>query len=65
MSNIQYTYVKNRSQFGKWCNFSEQDKLEVDINPDKTLMHEYIRIDPMTQGTQCGKNYSVHEVMKI
>lgn len=59
---IQQVFTKNRGQFGKWCNFTDHDKLEVDIKPDRTLMHEYIRLDPVTQGTQCGKKYASHEV---
>ncbi|XP_044001615.1 dynein axonemal intermediate chain 2 [Aphidius gifuensis] len=61
-NNIEYAYVKSRSQFGKWCNFSESDKIEIDIKPEKNFMNEYIRIDPVTQGTQCGKIYSHHDV---
>lgn len=62
IENTQYAYLKTRAQFGKWCNFSEYNKVEVDIKSDKSLMHDYIRVDPVTSATQCSKNYSVHEV---
>lgn len=59
---VQYIYTKNRSQFGKWCDFSDCDKIEIDIKSDRTLINNYIRLDPVTQGSQCDKIYSSHEV---
>ncbi|XP_034947678.1 dynein intermediate chain 3, ciliary [Chelonus insularis] len=58
----QYVYTKNRGQFGRWCNFTEQDKVEVDIKPDKSLMNNFIRLDPVTAGTQCSKTFAAHEI---
>ncbi|XP_043284269.1 dynein intermediate chain 3, ciliary isoform X2 [Venturia canescens] len=58
----EQVYVKHRMQFGKWCNFEENDALEVDIKPNASLMHEFVRIDPVTEGTQCSKSYSSHEI---
>ncbi|XP_033311162.1 dynein intermediate chain 2, axonemal isoform X2 [Bombus bifarius] len=60
--NMQYTYTKKRLQFGKQCNFTNYDKVEADIKPHAESMTHYIQIDPVTQGTQCSKIYSVHEV---
>lgn len=65
LENTQYAYLKTRSQFGKWYSFSEHNKLEVDIKSDKSLMRDYIRVDPVTRTTQCSKNFSVHEVLYI
>lgn len=62
MDNNQYCYEKKRWQFGKKCNFSECDKLDVDIKSDPTLGQNFIRMDPITQGTQDSKIYAVHEV---
>ena len=59
----QYVYVKKRSQFGKRCYFGDCDKLEVDIKSDPTLAGNYIRLDPVTRGTQCSKVYAAHEVL--
>lgn len=56
-------YVKSRMQFGKWCNFEEHDALEVDIKSNSSMMHDYVRIDPVSGGTQCSKIYSAHEVV--
>ena len=58
----QYCYAKKRWQFGKCCHFSERDKIEVDIKSDASLGHNFIRMDPVTQGTQCNKIYASHEV---
>ncbi|XP_033209983.1 dynein intermediate chain 2, axonemal [Belonocnema kinseyi] len=58
----QYSYEKKRWQFGKWCNFSEYEKTEVDIKSDASFGQNFIRIDPVTQGTQCNKTYAAHEV---
>nr|XP_034190181.1 dynein intermediate chain 2, axonemal isoform X1 [Osmia lignaria] len=60
--NVNYTYTKKRQQFGKQCNFSNYQKVEADIKPHSEYMNNYIRVDPSTQGTQCGKIYSLHEV---
>ena len=60
--DIQYSYEKKRWQFGKWCNFSEHEKMEVDIKSDASLGQHFIRKNPVTQGTQCGKIYAAHEV---
>ncbi|XP_058792515.1 dynein intermediate chain 3, ciliary [Phymastichus coffea] len=58
----QFVYVKKRSEFGKRCYFDQQDKLEVDIKSDPTLASNYIRLDPVTRGTQCAKVIAAHEV---
>ncbi|XP_003707045.2 dynein axonemal intermediate chain 2 isoform X1 [Megachile rotundata] len=60
--NAQYTYTKKRLHFGRQCNFSDYHKTEADIKPHSEYMNNYIRVDPSTQGTQCGKTYSLHEV---
>ncbi|XP_043465587.1 dynein axonemal intermediate chain 2 isoform X4 [Leptopilina heterotoma] len=60
--DVQYCYEKKRCQFGKRCNFSEQDKLEVDIKSDASQAQNFIRMDPITQGTQDRKIFAVHEI---
>lgn len=60
--NVNYTYTKKRQQFGKQCNFSNYQKVEADIKPHSEYINNYIRVDPSTQGTQCSKIYSLHEV---
>lgn len=56
-------YTKTRAQFGRWCSFAESGpKMEIDIQPEPSLMHNFIRKDPITQGTQCSKIFAEHEV---
>ncbi|XP_015587491.1 dynein intermediate chain 3, ciliary isoform X2 [Cephus cinctus] len=59
---IQYVYSKTRAQFGKACIFSETDKAEVDIRPDASQLHNFVRLNPVSHGTQCSKRYAAHEV---
>ncbi|KAK1132130.1 hypothetical protein K0M31_016263 [Melipona bicolor] len=61
-NNMQYTYTKKRLQFGRQCNFMNYCKVEADIKPYAGYTNHYIQVDPVTQGTQCSKIYSVHEV---
>lgn len=60
--NMQYIYTKQRLEFGKQCNFSNYQKIEVDIKPHAGYMNHYIQINPTTRATQCSNIYSVHEV---
>ncbi|XP_015125075.1 dynein intermediate chain 2, axonemal [Diachasma alloeum] len=60
--DIEYVYTKHRSQFGKWCNFSEHDKIEVDVKSEPSFMKDYIRLDPVTQETQFSRKFAAHEV---
>lgn len=60
--NTQYTYTKKRQEFGRYCSFSDHHKTEVDIKPHSGYTNSYLRVDPATHGTQCGKTYSAHEV---
>ncbi|XP_066602906.1 dynein axonemal intermediate chain 2-like [Prorops nasuta] len=57
-----FVYTRKRNQFGRKCNFSECEKLEIDLKPNPALMQNFIRVDPVTQATQCNKIYSAHEV---
>ena len=61
-NNMQYTYTKKRLQFGRQCNFTNYCKVEADIKPYAGYTNHYVQIDPLTQGTQCSKIYSDHEV---
>lgn len=60
--DAEYTYTKKRTHFGKRCNFSNLDKIEVEIKSNSALMSNYVRMDPVTHATQCCKIYAVHEV---
>lgn len=36
--------------------------MEVNIPSEPSLMHNFVRKDPITQGTQCSKTFAEHEV---
>ncbi|XP_027728973.1 dynein intermediate chain 2, axonemal [Vombatus ursinus] len=60
---IVYVYVKNRSDFGKQCNFSDrQAELSIDIPPNPELMEQFVIRDPVDTGSQCSCDMSEHEV---
>ncbi|KAG6801639.1 dynein intermediate chain 2, axonemal isoform X1 [Apis mellifera caucasica] len=59
---MQYIYTKQRLEFGKQCNFTNYQKIEVDIKPHAGYMNHYIQVNPTTRATQCSNIYSVHEV---
>lgn len=60
--NVEHAYTKKRMHFGKRCNFSDADTVEVEIKSNSGLMSNYVRMDPVTHSTQCSKVYAVHEV---
>lgn len=60
--DTEYAYTRRRMHFGKRCNFSDCDKIEVGIKSEPVLMSDYVRVDPATHATQCSKVYAVHEV---
>lgn len=59
---MEYTYTKKRMQFGRRSNFSDFDKVEVEVKSNPALMSNYVRMDPVTHATQCSKVFAVHEV---
>ncbi|EFN85403.1 Dynein intermediate chain 2, axonemal [Harpegnathos saltator] len=62
MEYAEYAYTKKRINYGKRCNFSDVDTIEVEIKSSPGLMNNYVRMDPVTHATQCSKIYAVHEV---
>ena len=62
MNTIEKVYVKKRSEFGKFPNFSDYDQIEEDLKSDPKLMKNFMRIDPVSRGTQTEKSYALHEV---
>ncbi|XP_077019839.1 dynein axonemal intermediate chain 2 [Tamandua tetradactyla] len=59
---IVYVYVKQRSEFGKQCNFSDrQAELNIDIPPNPELAEQFIERNPVDTGTQCSTSMSEHE----
>ncbi|XP_067928914.1 dynein intermediate chain 3, ciliary-like [Watersipora subatra] len=60
---IVYVYTKKRAEFGKQCNFSDRPaELHVDIQPDPSLLENFIERDPVDNGIQCVQMMSEHDV---
>lgn len=62
---LQFEFKKKRAEFGKPYSFTQHENLDVDIKPDKNLAQNFVRINPVSQGTQESKGYSCHEVCKF
>ncbi|XP_012274375.1 dynein intermediate chain 3, ciliary [Orussus abietinus] len=61
MEEPRYEYTKPRSKFGKRCNFSNYDSIDVNMLSEAAAQAEHFkRIDPITEGTQLSKLYGLH-----
>lgn len=68
MNDLQVTFQKERREFGKQCLFSDRKYLMVSLPSNHDEFNDYILRNPVSQGTQLGKSFSVSEVserMKI
>ncbi|EDV28257.1 uncharacterized protein TRIADDRAFT_20628 [Trichoplax adhaerens] len=60
---IVYVYTKKRSEFGKQCQFSDRPaELLVDIQPDSSLLNNFVEKSPVDTGIQSVPEMSEHEV---
>lgn len=59
---MQNMLMKKKMHFGNKCNFSDFDKMEMEIKSNPELMINYVRLDPVTHATQYSTVYGVHEV---
>lgn len=64
MNDLQYTYQKERKEFGKQCLFSDKKYLMVSIPSNHDEFNDYILRNPIEEGTQLNKQYSLSEVKK-
>lgn len=62
MNDLQVTYQKERREFGKQCLFSDRKFLMVSMPSNHDEFDDYILRNPVSQGTQLGKQYSLSEV---
>ncbi|XP_043793745.1 dynein intermediate chain 3, ciliary-like isoform X1 [Apis laboriosa] len=62
----QYTYIKQRSQFGKQCIFKLEDRIAVEnILPEPHLMEDYIYVTHNDAEVQMAPQLAAHEVQTI
>ncbi|XP_024940578.1 dynein intermediate chain 3, ciliary-like isoform X2 [Cephus cinctus] len=60
---IQYVYVKTRSQFGKQCFFDEfGPSVDENIATNPEITADYITRNPCHVGVQKSKQYALHEI---
>eukprot|EP00049_Salpingoeca_infusionum_P018565 m.357810 g.357810 ORF g.357810 m.357810 type:complete len:572 (+) comp17943_c0_seq1:313-2028(+) len=60
---IVHVYQRQRRDFGRQCNFSDQPAMTlVDIEPDEKQREEYLFKNPADASVQCSKEFSEHEV---
>jgi dynein intermediate chain 2, axonemal len=62
MNDLQMTFQKERREFGKQCLFSDRKYLMVSLPSNHDEFNDYILRNPVSQGTQLGKSFSVSEV---
>lgn len=63
---IQYVYLKTRSQFGKQCIFDDSGvTIEEDIVSNAQFKADYVDKNPINNAVQNSKQFAVHEVMNI
>jgi dynein intermediate chain 2, axonemal len=65
MSDLQYIYQKERKEFGRQCLFSDKKYLLASIESDYSEFNNYILRNPVSEGTQLGKQYALSEVNTV
>lgn len=59
----QYTYLKQRSQFGRQCVFKLEERIGVEnIPPEPYLMEDYIYRSHNDAAVQMAPQFAAHEV---
>uniref|UniRef100_A0A0C9RU86 Dnai2 protein n=1 Tax=Fopius arisanus TaxID=64838 RepID=A0A0C9RU86_9HYME len=63
---VEYVYVKSRSQFGKQCIFDDSGvTIEENIVSNPEMMGRYKRKDPLNTATQNTRQFAIHEVQTV
>ena len=61
--DIQYVYTKKRSEFGRQVFFQDRPaEIIADIQPDPSLLRDYIPRNPVDMGVQNVREFSEHWV---
>jgi dynein intermediate chain 2 len=62
--DVQYVYMKKRSEFGRPCFFvDEGPKLMENIMPNREFRNGYIFKNPVSRSSQCSSVLAEHEVI--
>ncbi|CAG9806675.1 unnamed protein product [Chironomus riparius] len=65
MTDLQYVYQKERKEFGRQCQFADKKYLMVSIPSNYDDFNSYILKNPVSEGTQLGKQFSLSEVNTV
>ncbi|KAG5671329.1 hypothetical protein PVAND_001532 [Polypedilum vanderplanki] len=65
MTEPQYVYQKERKEFGRQCLFADKKYLMVSIASEHSEFNNYILRNPVSEGTQLGKQYALTEVNTV
>jgi dynein intermediate chain 2, axonemal len=65
MGDLQYIYQKERKEFGRQCLFSDKKFLMASIPSNHEEFNDYILRNPVSEGTQLGKQYAMSEVNTV
>jgi dynein intermediate chain 2 len=65
MVDPQYVYQKERKEFGRQCLFADKKFLMVSIASEHEEFRNYILRNPVSEGTQLGKQYALSEVNTV
>lgn len=58
----QFSYYKQRRDFGQQINLSDKHELLVSIPSDRTIFRQYILRDPVTRSTQYAPQMAISEI---
>lgn len=59
---MEYSYQRERRQFGKQCHFTDRNNVLFSEGSDRDMFKQYILRDPVHQTTQYGKQMAFSEV---
>lgn len=63
--DLTYVYQKERKDFGKQCLFADKKYLMVSIPSNYNEFSNYILRNPVSEGTQLGKQFALSEVNTV
>lgn len=65
MADPQFVYQKERKEFGRQCLFADKKYLMVSIESNYEEFNNYILKNPVSEGTQLSKQFSLSEVNTV
>lgn len=63
--DLQYVFAKERREFGRQCLFADKKYLMASIPSNYNEFSNYILRNPVSEGTQLGKQFALSEVNTV